>query len=266
MRAFQLLRRGCWLLGVVAGLSTSSAAPATAGPIRTLLVGDSITFGIVSEPDGPSWAELVSDELAASHEIVNVGASGTSAFYWAPSTPCPGICSGADNLFDDRATPELPADVATLMLGTNDAVGLFLDQPTSVDDWDGYMREVLDGLFDGGAGTVLLMSSPDANLSDDAASLILGYRDRIDTICGEIADVVCGPDLATLLDPDTDFAAQDVHPNASGHAKIADAVIASLREIPEPSTGWLLGLGLLGAALLTRPEPPARFPHSTSSE
>jgi lysophospholipase L1-like esterase len=250
MRFSRFLGRGCRLLGAAVVLC---ASPAAAGPIRTLLVGDSITFGVVSAPEGPSWAELVAFELAGSHDVVNVAQSGTSAVYWAPSTPCPGICSEADNLFDDRATPELPADVATLLLGTNDAVGLFLDEPTGTDDWEGYMREVLDGLFDGGVAAVLLMSSPDANLSPDAAARIGSYRERVDAICGDVAGVVCGPDLATLLDPTLDFAPGDVHPNASGHAKIADAVVASLREIPEPATGSLLLLGLAAGSLAGAP-------------
>ncbi len=94
--------------------------PAAAAPIRTLLVGDSITFGIVSDPIGPSYAELLSADLAATHDVVNIAVSGSSAFYWGPSTPCPGICSTADTLFDEMAAPELPADLATVLLGTND--------------------------------------------------------------------------------------------------------------------------------------------------
>ena len=71
------------------------ASAAGAAPIRTLLVGDSITFGVVSDPIGPSFAETLASDLAATHDVVNVGVRGSSAFYWAPGMPCPEICSNA---------------------------------------------------------------------------------------------------------------------------------------------------------------------------
>lgn len=209
-----------------------------------MLLGDSITAGVVSGPPGPSWELLAAAALAESYDIVNVAAGGTSAFYWAPDTPCPGICPDADTLFEQRAAEALPADVVTVLLGTNDAVGFFLDEPTPVSDWDAYMRDILDALFERDVGVVLLMSAPIANLGDGAAALARGYRDRVMEICTELPAVLCGPDLIELLDPETDFAPGDVHPNASGHAKIAEAVVARLRSIPEPGSGLLLAAAL----------------------
>jgi lysophospholipase L1-like esterase len=227
------------------------AYPASSAPIRTLLVGDSITFGIVSEPSGPSYAESLTTDLAATHEVVNVGVSGTSAFYWAPGTPCPGICPNADNLFDEFATPELPADLATLLLGTNDAVGLFLNEPTPAAAYESFVRDIIDALFDGGVHTVVLMTAPHSNLADPAVDVRLdSYRNRVGTICGDTFGVICGPDLFALLDTASDFAANDVHPNALGHQKIATALAETIRAIPEPGTFLLVGMGLI--ALATR--------------
>ena len=57
--------------------------------------------------------------------------------------------------------------------------------------------------------------------------------------------VLCGPDLQLLLDADLDFQPGDIHPNAAGHAKIADALYQKVLAIPEPATGSLLAIGLI---------------------
>lgn len=236
---------------VLAGLaSLVLAGSAAAVPIRTLLLGDSITFGIVSGMGGAPYAEILAEDLAGTYDVVNAARSGTSAFFWAPSTPCPGICNGADTLFEELAAPELPSDIVTVLLGTNDALGFFLEERTSVDAYEGFMRELVDGIFAGGASDVILMTAPAANVSLPAATLLAGYRERIGLICQDTLGVLCGPDLYELLDPTLDFEPGDIHPNADGHAKIAWALEDSIRGLPEPGTGLLLWLGLgLGLGL-----------------
>lgn len=225
------------------------AGPVTAAPIRTLLLGDSITFGIVSGAPGPAYADILAADLAGTHDVVNASLSGSSAFYWAPGTPCPGLCGSADNLFDEFATPELPADIATVLLGTNDALGFFLDVPTPLSDFEDLMREVVDGLFTGGASNVILMAPPAANVATAPAALLAGYREEISVICGDTLGVTCGPNLHELLDPTLDFEAGDIHPNASGHAKIAAALADSILAVPEPSTGLLFVLALAAVSI-----------------
>ena len=239
------------LFSLAVVVSLVLAGPAAAVPIRTLLLGDSITFGIVSGPAAPAYAEILAADLAGSHDIVNASMSGTSAFYWAPSTPCPGICSSADNLFDELATPEFPADIVTILLGTNDSVGFFLDQPTPLGDYEDLMREIVDGIFAGGVSDVILMTPPRGNVSPPAATLLAGYREEIALICADTLGVLCGPDLHELLDPALDFAFGDIHPNAAGHAKIAAALGDAILSLPEPGTGLLLCLGF--GALSIRP-------------
>jgi lysophospholipase L1-like esterase len=241
------------LAAAAALLSLVPAAAPQAAPIRTLLVGDSITFGVVSGPGGPSYAEWLASDLAGTHDVVNVARSGSSAFYWAPSTPCPGFCGDAETLFEERAAPELPADVATVLLGTNDALAFLLPEPTGIDAYEGLMREIVDGLFTGGVASVVLMTAPRPNVSAAALSLLAGYRERVAAICGDTAFVVCGPDLHDLLDPATDFAVGDIHPNAEGHRKIAVALEDTLLALPEPGTGALTALGV---ALLSIGPPP----------
>lgn len=237
------------------------AGSAFAAPIRTLLLGDSITFGIVSGAAGPAYADILATELAATHDVVNASMSGSSAFYWAPNAPCPGVCSSAATLFDELATPQLPADIVSLLLGSNDSLAFFLDSPTSVGDYGNFMREIVDAIFAGGASDVILMTAPRGNVSLEAATLLGGYRDQIGLICQDTLGVLCGPNLYELLDPVLDFASGDIHPNAGGHAKIAAALTDTLLRIPEPGTGLLIGLALT-AAWIRPPRPTARLPVS----
>ena len=239
------------LFAVAVVVSLVLSGPAAAAPIRTLLLGDSITFGIVSGGTAPAYAEILAADLAGSHDVVNASMSGSSAFYWAPSTPCPGVCSTADNLFDELATPELPADIVTVLLGTNDALAFLLDEPTPLGDYEDLMREIVDGIFAGGASDVILMTPPRGNIAPAPATLLAGYREGIALICEDTFGVLCGPDLHELLDPALDFAFGDIHPNAAGHAKIAAALADAILSIPEPRTGLLLCLGF--SALSIRP-------------
>ena len=64
--------------------------------------------------------------------------------------------------------------------------------------------------------------------------------------------VLCGPDVYTLLDPDTHFEDIDAHPNVAGHQLIAEALYGSIAAIPEPGTGLLVTTGLLGLAMRRR--------------
>lgn len=231
------------------GLLTLLAATAVqASPIRTVLLGDSITFGIVSGEPAGSYAQLLGEDLGSSYDLVNVALSGSSAFYWAPDAPCPGVCTQADTLFDDRATPELPADIVTILLGTNDAVSFLLAEPTPVDDWEGYMREIVSAVFTAGASDVILMTPPRGGVASGADALLEGYRERTGKICEDTPGVSCGPDLYALLDVELDFEPGDVHPNGAGHAKIAEGLAAAIRRVPEPSTGLLLSVTIVWMA------------------
>ena len=249
---------------LVAGLVAAGAGTANALS-ETLLIGDSITSGVVS-PEGstdPPYAQLLGDLLAGTSNVTTAAQSGSSTPMWRPDADCPiaGLCGDEANLYDHLALPGLPADVATVLLGTNDAVGLFLvEGPTSPEQYETNVRDIVDALFADGAGNIVLMTAPrNENASAEGQARLAGYRDAIFAICGAVGGVVCGPDLWLLLDPASDFAPNDVHPNGGGHQKIADALFATLNTIPEPRTGALLAAGLaLTAALASAASPRTR--------
>lgn len=226
-------------------LGTLLASPAGAVSTRVLVAGDSITDGVVSEPFGLPYTELLPDLLGPDFELQIAGRGGLSTHYLRPDVPCGFLCD-EDTFFESLLAPALPTDVTTLMLGLNDALGFFLDEPTSPAAYETNLRDILDAIFLDGSSHIVLMSPPTpaaaAHLADD---FLVPYRDAVFTICRDTVSVLCGPDLQRLLDPDDDFEPGDIHPNGQGHAKIASALADKIQAIPEPGTATLLAIGLI---------------------
>jgi len=151
------------------------------------------------------------------------------------------------------ALPGLSADVATLLLGTNDAIGFFEPGPVLPSVYRSAVQEIANNLVADGADRVLLMTPPPNFWDATAQILLVEYRDQVLDICASGGLVVCGPDVFEILRP-SDFQVGHIHPNAAGHAKIAAALDVAIRDvvIPEPSTALLVGLGLIGMVVRRR--------------
>ena len=209
-------------LAVLAGVVC--ARPVT----RVVLVGDSITAGVSSEPKGPGYAELLAGLLGPEFEVVNVACGGSSTLDWQPGAPS-WLCTDIEHavpLYEGRARPALPADVAIILLGTNDLAGALEPAPVEPDAYRDALRTLADALHADGARLVVILSPP---FSMRGVVRLAGYRQRIGELCRERPFLRCGPDLGALLDPIRDFQLNDLHPNASGHAKIAAALAETLR-------------------------------------
>jgi lysophospholipase L1-like esterase len=247
-----MLLRMPLLFSLVATITLWSST-SSADPIRILAVGDSITFGISSAPTGPGYVPLLANKLGG-YDVINVGCGGANAAVWRPAAG-ESACLGRNNndpldYWDDLVIPSMPEDIATIMLGTNDAQ---IGAPAWI--YLGSLTQIIEGLLGLGVSDIILMTPPPSNKGIPAVDTLLaayadGITDPTTGLCATLLGVRCGPDVYNLLDPATDFAPANAHPNATGHAKIADALFGYV--VPEPSTASLLALGLVGIATVGR--------------
>jgi lysophospholipase L1-like esterase len=198
-------------------------------PTRVVVLGDSITAGISSKPNGPGYADLLRAQLGPEFEVVSLGCSGSTTRDWQPDAP-PSTCRGPGEPMHLYASARalLPADVVTILLGTNDLRVIDAVEP---DEYRDALRTLAERLHADGAREVVLISPP---ISVSTAARLAGYRVRLRDLCAEKPYLHCGPDLVVVLDPVADFQARDVHPNKSGHEKIAAALAETLRGLTAP--------------------------------
>lgn len=195
-------------------------------PTRVVVLGDSITAGISSQPYGPGYADLLRDRLGPEYEVVSLGCAGTTTRDWQPDAP-PSTCRGPGEPIHLYASARalLPADVVTILLGTND---LRVPDAVEPDAYRDALRTLAETLHADGAHDVVLISPP---IAIHVAARLAGYRVRLRELCVERSYLQCGPDLVEVLDPAVDFEPGDVHPNRSGHEKIAAALADDLRAL-----------------------------------
>jgi lysophospholipase L1-like esterase len=213
----------------VAALALLTGVVCARPPTRVVVLGDSITAGISSQPRGPGYADLLRAQLGPEYEVVALGCSGSTTRDWQPDAP-PSTCRGPGEPIHLYASARalLPADVVTILLGTND---LRVLEPVEPDAYRDLLRTLAESLHADGARELVLISPP---ISIVAAARLAGYRMRLRELCRERPYLHCGPDLVEVLDPGADFQARDVHPNKSGHEKIAAALAATLRSLTAP--------------------------------
>ena len=226
--------------------------------VRVLLIGDShSTTGdqfVSGDEEGLSFADQLELDLNATHEVIAIACPGASMLDWTLETPgyfCPPFEEILpEGLFTTFAEPELPADIVTILLGTNDSIGWFEPAPVTGEAYAEALDRLLATLRLGGAETIVLMTPPDQPFNDGDRERLLDYRDTIFDRCTHSEELVCGPDLFTLLDLETDFASDNLHPNAAGHLKIATALGETILQIPEPPALSLSMVTLTSLALL----------------
>ncbi len=204
-------------------------------PIVVLLLGDSITQGAISGDTGAPYHQVLAETLGQGFFVINSGCDGSSSLTWARDSPdfC-GASLREPSVFEQLATPHLPADIVTIMLGTNDAPGFLESSPVPVAEFGEAMRTLVEKTHDLGGDTIILMTPP-PRCADvgEATELLNGYANVLKEMCSDsdLDYVVCGPDIHSLLEPDIHFEECDVHPNTRGHELIGNALAALILDI-----------------------------------
>lgn len=192
-----------------------------------LMIGDSITEGVQSRPAAEPYTIVAAKVLGQRFTVTQIGCGGATTWDWSLLGGVT-FCGGRfwdPNVYEVLARPNLPADVVTVMLGTNDATGFYEPAPISPDAYRSNLANLVNHLFKDGAGKVMLMPPPHMceSASADVVRRLEAYRTIVGTMCNTRAGVVCGPDVYTLLDED-DFQGCDVHPNGLGHRTLGTAI------------------------------------------
>lgn len=155
------------------------------------------------------------------------------------------------SLFEGLVAPVLPVDIVVILLGTNDAVGFGEDAPFPPDEYARNLELLTRRLLDLGTGRVVLVPPPPNRPAPPEVQVrLFGYRAAIERVCRAMAKerigappaVVCGPDLFDRLGPE-DFERDDVHPNAQGHRRIAEAVAETIEALSQGRVPELDPLG-----------------------
>lgn len=195
--------------------------------ISILMIGDSITAGVQSNPSAAPYTTVAAKVLGHGFTVTQVGCGGSTTWDWS-SLGGVTLCGGQLwdlNVYEARVRPNLPADVVTVMLGTNDATGFFEPAPISPDEYRANLANLVTNLLNDGAGQVMLMPPPPMceSTNADVVMRLEAYRTIVGSMCTTCEGVVCGPDVYTLLNED-DFKGCDVHPNGLGHLTLGIAV------------------------------------------
>jgi lysophospholipase L1-like esterase len=214
---------------------------------KILVIGDSISAGVVGLPKGPPYTEILLERLQTEVDpkihMENVACSGSTSKDWTVSEGkdrCLWLMT-TPTLYENRARPRLPADLVILMLGGNDAATWTKPAPFTAEEYRTYMTEVIEHLKEDGARKTIWMTSP--RLGVDSCShagveyripnqLLAEYREVALDVCSKDPLVECGPDLYRLF-PYTMYhgAFCDPHPNKSGSMHIANYLFDSVEKL-----------------------------------
>lgn len=208
-------------LRIAAVLAAGLAACGGSTPVTVWLVGDSITEGWIGGGAGRAYPARLAEELGAGYVVWNLGVQGAATVDWLRPELFGAIRAGSD------------ADVAAVLLGTNDALGFPDRVPLPPSAYGAALRALVERLVAAGVEHVILMTPPPTP-NPRGVERLPAYREQVQAICRSAPRTRCGPDLFRELRLERDFDPHDpVHPNDRGHARIAEALAGAIRAVAE---------------------------------
>ena len=190
--------------------------------------GDSNTF----LPDGGKtrWTVLLEDKAPGHFDVLNEGCDGRTTQYDT------GERNGL-SVIKNNLAGHAPLDYVILMLGTNDVKSQY--GPPSADDIADGMIQILNSIktWNGGAEPILTTPPP---LGDVTSGDLAGAQSRIPPVAAKYRFLAMNRDIRLVdlnasVDSNTDLEPDQVHLNAAGRRKVADAVWANLRDSTAPA-------------------------------
>lgn len=208
-------------------------APAASSGESIVLIGDSITRGHVAG-EGLSFADQL-QALRPDDQIRNAGCSGSTTGDWIRPIRKPPSCTFA-GAYRLNAKPQMPADLAIIMLGANDATGYFEYNPIEPPEYRANLEQLIRVTLSDVARVVLLTPTLDPRAKEAVRQRLEMYRSAVLELCGTLDRVLCGPDIQkTVSGPSQGL--KELHPSEQGHRRIAQQLDDFLTELgPVPPT------------------------------
>jgi lysophospholipase L1-like esterase len=197
-------------------------------PTRVVVLGDSHVKGRQSEPRGPSFVEVLREELGWRYEVVGAGCGGSTVHDWTHDGPTFGC--NMRNAYPIRGQPQLPAEIVVIMLGSNDAVGFGEPRPLDPQVYVREMQALVRRVRRDGGQLILLLGPPPSPLAwPPAARRLREYGEALAALAEQEPGVHMGPDLQHLIDLQEHFGGRSVHMNAAGHRLVGERLALAVR-------------------------------------
>jgi lysophospholipase L1-like esterase len=197
---------------------------------KVVVFGDSHVKGQQSKPRGPSFVEVLREELGPRYEVVAAGCPGSSAHDWTRDGPS--LYCSMLNAYPEVGRPHLPAEIVVILLGTNDAVGFSEERPLTPKVYAEAMRK-LAGRTQGDGGQRILLLGPPPNplVGKRGARRLRQYSKALAALAEEEPNVYMGPDLQEFIDSEEHFGGRTAHMNAVGHRLIGERLARAVRAL-----------------------------------
>jgi lysophospholipase L1-like esterase len=201
---------------------------------KLVVLGDSHITGAQSEPRGPTFVEVLREELGPSYEVVAAGCPGSSANDWTHDGPS--LACSLRNAYLELGRPHLPAEIVVILLGSNDAVGFAEERPLTPQVYAQAIQELVRRVQrDGGQRILLLGPPPNPLARRRSAQRLRDYSKSLAALAEQEPDVYMGPNLQEFIDLKEHFGGRKVHMNAVGHRLIGERLALAVRALGDSS-------------------------------